>query len=94
MLEMCSISLTRHRLEQPKRNIGLIVRSEVNFSRQTSQIIQRLCRNMIEIDQMSNCVDQREKQCGASDDFMELNMRIQWNILLNREFLQFRQKIP
>lgn len=49
---------------------------------------------MIEIHQMSDGVDQREEQAGAGDNFVKLNVRVERNVLLDWELLQFSQEIP
>lgn len=43
---------------------------------------------------MPDGVDQREEQSSAGSNFVELNVRVERDVLLDWEFLQFGQKIP
>lgn len=85
--------LTSNCLEQPEGQIRFIVGREVNFSREAVKIFNGLGRNMIEIHYVTDCMEEREKQGCTGGDFMELDMRVQGDVLLDRELFQFCYQI-
>ena len=45
---------------------------------------------MIEVDHVGDGVDNGEEQGGDGTDFVELKMRVEWNVLVKWHLLQFR----
>jgi len=59
-------------LKEPKSDARFVVRWKVNLTCEAAQVLHRLCRYMIEIDNVANCVEQREEKCCACSNLMEL----------------------
>ena len=53
----------------------------------------RLCRDMVEINDMTDGMQHREEKRSTSRDFVKLYVCIKWNILLYGELLQFGDKV-
>lgn len=82
-----------HGLEEPEGNVRLVVGGKVHFPRETAQILVGLSGHVIEVDNVSDRVENREEQRRAGGDLVELNVRVQRNVLLYGELLQFRDEI-
>lgn len=82
-----------HSLEEPEGDVRLVVGGEVHFPRQTAQILVRLRGHVVEVDNVSDRVQHREEQRRAGGDLVELNVRVQGNVLLYGELLQLRDEV-
>ena len=54
----------------------------------------RLCRNVVEVDQVSHCVQNGEKEGGAGADLVELNVGVQGDVLVQRHLLHLGDQVP
>jgi len=50
----------------------------------------RLSGDVVEIDNVTHSVEDGEEEGSAGHDFVELNMGVQWDVLLDWKVLQFR----
>jgi len=66
----------------------------VHLPGETSEVFNRLRADVVKVDNVTNGMDHREEQSGACNDFMELDVRVQWNVLLDGELLEFGQQVP
>ena len=53
----------------------------------------RLSRNVIEVDQVSHCVQDGEKEGGAGANLVELNVGVQGDVLVQRHLLHPRHQV-
>lgn len=54
---------------------------------------QWLGRNVVEVDDVTDGMQDREETSCASDDLVELDVRVQGDVLLNRELLELCQGV-
>lgn len=85
---------TRDGLEQPERYAGLVVRREVDLGRETVEVLQRLRGHVIEVDDVSDGMYDREEERGTRDHFVERYVRVERYVLLYGEVLQLGQQVP
>lgn len=74
-------------LEEPEGDVRLVVRGEVHLPGQAAQVLVRLCRHMVEVNDVAHGVQHGEEERRAGCNLVELNMRVQGNVLLDGELL-------
>ena len=80
-------------LEEPEGYGGPGVAREPDLAGETAQVDQRLRRHVVEVDDVADAVQHREKARCARHDLVELDVRVQRYVLLDREFFQLGQGV-
>lgn len=80
--------------EYPEGEGGFVVGVEVHFLDKTLQVIQGLGGDMVEVDTVTNGVDKGEEEGSHGDNFVELDMGVQWDVLMKGDFPDLGDQIP
>ena len=82
-----------HGLEEPVAHIRSDTRRKEYFSGHTLEVVSRLRAQVIEVDHVSDGVDDREEQGSDGTDLMKLKMRIKRNVLMKRDLLHLGDQV-
>lgn len=66
----------------------------MDLGRETMEVLQRLRGHVIEVDDMSDGVYDREEERGARDHLVERYVRVERYVLLYGEVFQLGQQVP
>ena len=53
-----------------------------------------LCGDMVEVDQVADGVEDGEEERGAGADLVELDVRVERDVLVQRVLLHLRDQVP
>lgn len=86
-------SRTCNGLEEPERDGGPLVAGEPDLAGEAAQVDQGLGRDVVEVDDVADRVEDREEARRAGDDLVELDVRVEGDVLLGRELLELGQGV-
>ncbi len=81
-------------LEEPVDDRGSGVGGEEHFLGHTAEVVDRLSGNVVEVDNVTNGVEEGEEEGRAGHDLMELDVGVEGDVLLDWKVLQLRQEVP
>ena len=73
---------TRHGFEEPETDVRSNSWRKEDLFRHALEMMSGLGSEMIEVDHVGDGVDDGEEQGGDGTDFVELKMRVEWNVLV------------
>jgi len=80
--------------EEPVVDVGLAVRGEIEFGAQAVQVLHRLRADVVEVDQVADGVADGEEERRQGANLVELQVRVQGDVLVQRVLLHFGDEIP
>ena len=83
----------RQSLEQPIGDGRLKVARQADLLRQAAQMFHRLSGHVVEVDDVSDRVQEREEEGRQGADLVELDVGVQRDVLLDGVFFEFGQKV-
>ena len=79
--------------EEPVPDARPGITLERHLRQKTSQVVQTLRRHVVEVHQVPDSVQHREEQRRAGDDLVELDVRVDRQVLLDRVVLHHGEDV-
>ena len=81
-------------MEQPVGNIWLLVTAEPKLRAKTMKMFQRLSRDMIEVGEMTDGVEDGEEEGSAGHNLVEDDVGVEGDVLVEGPLLHLGDQVP